>query len=94
MENNICCHCWNNHVGHGPDEWDNLLCPDCAAEFKEYVLDLSVVTEIESLSDWECFRRCNYISWEFNIDLETVRDHLAKISTSEIESDYNSEIEE
>ena len=94
MYNNICLHCWKNHVGHGPEAWDNLLCPDCAAEFKECVLDLSVANQIESLSDCECFFRCLDIGLEFYVDTETVSDYLAKISTSEIESDYNSEIEE
>ena len=93
MYNNICLHCWKNHVGHGPEAWDNLLCPDCAAEFKECVLDLSVANQIESLSDCECFFRCLDIGLEFYVDTETVSDYLAKISTSEIESDYDSEIE-
>ncbi len=91
--NNYCRKCWKALVADEMLTWNDCLCPECAAEFKERVLDFSVVNQIKSLSDLDCYFGCLNIGLEFSVDTETVIDYLAKISTSEIESDYDSEIE-
>ena len=74
--------------------WNDGLCSECAAEFEERVLDLSVANQIESLSDMEYSYWCFSIGLDFLIDSEIVSDCVAEISTSENENDYNSLIEE
>lgn len=94
MNNNYCRRCWKDL---GADEiltWNDGLCPECAAEFEECVLDISIANQIESLSDFDLFLRCFDVGFEFYVATEIVRDCVAEITTSEIERDYNPEIEE
>ena len=60
-------------------EQNDGLCLDCAADFNECVLDLSMDKELEDLSDWQLNRRLRSIGWEFHFNPEDVRELVWEI---------------
>lgn len=79
MNNNCCRKCGKNPVVHGIAAWHDLLCSDCAAEFDDCVLDLSIKRSF-GLPDWPFILECKLIGWHFRIDSEIVRDYVVKIA--------------
>lgn len=67
------CSCCGNPVDDETVEQNDGLCQECAADFDECVLDLSIDKEIKDLSDWQFERQLRWIGWEYHRDPEYVR---------------------
>ena len=88
MNTNFCKKCGVNPVVHGTSAWNDVLCTNCADEYDEMVLDLSIKRAF-GLPDWPFIRECKHIGWHFHIAPEIVSDYVGDISTSEITSNDN-----
>lgn len=75
---NHCKHC-GNPVDDEHAEQNAGLCLDCAADFDECVLDLSVDKKLKDLSDWQLECQLRRIGWEFHCDSEYVRQRIWEI---------------
>ena len=66
-------------VANGLAEQNDGLCQNCAADFDECVLTLSMDKELKDLSDWQYNRELKRIGWEFHTDPEIVRQRIWEI---------------